>query len=56
MRERIKDSERLKHILEAMNVIIENKEKHSFEEITSDKIIHHIESRPKGCGFFCGPL
>ena len=39
MRERIKDSERLKHILEAMNVIIENKEKHSFEEITSDKII-----------------
>lgn len=39
MRERIKDSDRLKHILDAMNVIIENKEKHSYEEIVSDKIV-----------------
>lgn len=39
MRERIKDSERLKHIIEAMNVIIENKDKHSFEEVLSDKIV-----------------
>ncbi|MCQ2218739.1 MAG: hypothetical protein MJZ33_09725 [Paludibacteraceae bacterium] len=39
MRERIKDGERIKHIIEAMNVIIENKDKHSFEEVVSDKIV-----------------
>jgi len=48
MRERIKDSERLKHILDAINVITENKERHSFEEIVNDKImlfgfVKHVE-------------
>lgn len=39
MRERIKDGERIKHIIEAINVIIENKDKHSFEEVVADKIV-----------------
>ncbi|MBR6278856.1 MAG: hypothetical protein IKR41_08900 [Bacteroidales bacterium] len=39
MRERIKDSERLKHILDAVNVILDNKDKHLFDEVVSDPIL-----------------
>ena len=33
MREKIRDKERLEHILSSINVILASKEKHSFEEI-----------------------
>lgn len=53
MRERIKDGERLKHIIEAMNVIIENKDKHSFEEVVSDKIVLFGFVKQSTAAFYC---
>ncbi|MBR4679304.1 MAG: DUF86 domain-containing protein [Bacteroidales bacterium] len=48
MRERIKDADRLKHILDAVNVILESKDRHSYNEVMSDPIllfgfVKHIE-------------
>lgn len=39
MREEIRDLERLNHILDAINVLIENKDKHTFDEMASDAIV-----------------
>lgn len=39
MREPIKDITRLEHILEAINSLIENKEKYTFEQIKGDNIL-----------------
>ncbi len=41
MREKIRDKERLKHILEAIDVLIANKSKHSLEEILDDPIVFY---------------
>ena len=41
MREEIRDIERLNHILNAINVLIENKDKHTFEEMASDTIVFY---------------
>lgn len=41
MREKIRDKERLKHILEAIDVLMTNKSKHSLEEILDDSIVFY---------------
>ena len=41
MREEIRDIERLYHILDATNTILENKDKHTFDELTSDAIVFY---------------
>jgi len=41
MRERIRDKERLEHIMKSINVLLENKDKHSYDEITSDPIVFY---------------
>lgn len=41
MREKIKDKARLEHILSAINVLLENKDKHSYEEVLNDPIIFY---------------
>ena len=41
MREKIRDKERLEHILSSINVILASKEKHSFEEISTDPIVFY---------------
>lgn len=41
MREKIKDKGRLEHILRAIEVLIANKDKHTFEEILEDPIIFY---------------
>ena len=48
MREEVRDIERLKHILEAANVLINYKDHHTLEEAQSDPIIYfglvkHVE-------------
>ena len=48
MREKIRDIERLKHIIEAINVLVDFKERHVFEEILSDPVMYfglvkHVE-------------
>ena len=48
MRERIRDKERLVHIQNAVNVLMERKDTHTLEEVVSDPIIFfgfvkHIE-------------
>ncbi len=48
MREEIKDIERLQHILEAINVLIDYKERHTLEEAQSDPVVYfglvkHVE-------------
>lgn len=48
MREKIRDRERLQHILDTCNVLIENKDKCSHEEIENDPIryfgfVKHVE-------------
>ena len=48
MRERIRDKERLLHIQNAVNVLMERKDTHTLEEVVSDPIIFfgfvkHIE-------------
>lgn len=42
MRERIKDKVRLEHILGAINVLLNNKDKHTYEEILDDPIIFMV--------------
>lgn len=41
MREKIKDKIRLEHILGAINVLIDNKDKHTYEEVVNDPIIFY---------------
>lgn len=41
MRERIKDIGRLKHILDAINVLLEHKECYTFEEVAADPILFY---------------
>lgn len=41
MREKIKDRERLVHILGAIDVLMVNKDKHSFQEVQEDPIIFY---------------
>lgn len=41
MREKIKDKERLGHIMDAIEVLMVNKEKHSFQEVLEDPIIFY---------------
>ncbi len=48
MREEVRDIERLRHILDATNVLIDYKNQHSFEEAQSDPIVYfglvkHVE-------------
>ena len=48
MREEVRDVERLRHMLEAIDVLITYKNKHSFEEATADPItyfglVKHVE-------------
>ena len=40
MREEVRDVERLRHMLEAINVLITYKNKHSFEEATADPVTY----------------
>lgn len=41
MREKIRDKERLEHILNSINVILSSKEKHTFEEVSTDPIVFY---------------
>lgn len=41
MREEIRDKERLVHIQSAINVLMERKDTHSYEEIVSDPIVFY---------------
>ena len=41
MREKIKDKGRLEHILRAIEVLMANKDKHTFEEVLEDPIIFY---------------
>ena len=41
MREKIKDSGRLKHILDAINTLMEQKERYTFDEVVADPIIFY---------------
>ncbi len=41
MREEIRDIERLNHILDAIKVLIDNKDKHTFDEMASDTIVFY---------------
>ena len=48
MREAIKDKGRLEHILSAINILLENKGRYSYEEVTTDPIlffgfVKHVE-------------
>lgn len=41
MRETLRDIERLNHIKDAINVLLDNKDKHTFEEMSSDPIVFY---------------
>jgi len=41
MREHLRDRERLEHILAAINVLLDNKGRHTLEEVTSDPIVFY---------------
>ena len=41
MREEIRDRERLEHMLEAMNVLVNYKEAHSLEEAQADPVVYY---------------
>lgn len=41
MREPIRDRERLEHIYAAINVLLDNKDRHTLEEVTADPIIFY---------------
>lgn len=41
MREKIKDKGRLQHILDSINIILDNKGRYSFEEFQQDSIIFY---------------
>lgn len=48
MREEVRDIERLEHMLEAMNVLIEYKERHTLEDAQADPVVYfglvkHVE-------------
>ena len=48
MRESIRDKERLEHILEAVNVLLDSKERHQYNEVVADPIlffgfVKHVE-------------
>jgi len=48
MREEVRDIERLEHMLEAMNVLVNYKEAHCLEEAQSDPVVYfglvkHVE-------------
>ena len=45
MRERIKDVGRLKHILDAINTLMEHKDRYAFEEVEADPILSGRDSR-----------
>ena len=54
MRERIRDKERLEHMLQAINIIIENKDKQSYEEVIANPIMYfgfvkHVEIIGEAC-------
>lgn len=38
MRERIKDKGRLEHMLKSINVLLDNKDRFSYEEVANDPI------------------
>jgi len=42
MRERIRDIERLNHILDAIKVLLDNKDNHTLEEMASDPIVYRV--------------
>lgn len=41
MRERIKDKGRLEHILKSINVLLDNKDRFSYEEVANDPILFY---------------
>lgn len=41
MREKVKDIGRLQHMLNAINTLMEHKERYTFEEVTADPIIFY---------------
>ncbi|MCR4613686.1 MAG: DUF86 domain-containing protein [Bacteroidaceae bacterium] len=41
MRERIKDIDRLQHMLESIEVLLESRHVHSLEDIVADRILFH---------------
>lgn len=41
MREQIKDKGRLEHILESINILLNNKERFSYEEVANDPILFY---------------
>ena len=41
MRERVRDKGRLEHILNAIDVLMKNKERYSFDEIVADPIVFY---------------
>lgn len=54
MREQIRDKERLEHMVSAMRVILDNKDKHAYEEVISDPIMYfgfvkHVEIVGEAC-------
>lgn len=42
MREKIKDIGRLEHILNSINILLENKERYKFEEVANDAILFTV--------------
>lgn len=54
MREQIRDKERLEHMVKAMRIILENKDKRTYEEVVSDPIMYfgyvkHVEIIGEAC-------
>lgn len=54
MREPIRDKERLVHMLQAIDTILENKDKRTFEEVVADPILYfgfvkHVEIIGEAC-------
>ena len=47
MREPIRDRERLEHIYAAINVLLDNKDRHTLEEVTADPIIFFSQRTPR---------
>ena len=54
MREVIRDNERLQHMLQAIDVIIQNKDRYSYEEVINNPIMYfgfvkHVEIIGEAC-------
>lgn len=54
MREPVRDRERLEHMLAAINVVIESRQKYTFEQVVADPIIYfgfvkHVEIIGEAC-------